>query len=52
MTSNLARVLKRMIERGNTEGISEKIDMFYATNKISEEDYDALQIMINPKKPE
>lgn len=35
----LYRTLKRMIERGMTEGLSEKISIFYATNKITGEEY-------------
>ena len=32
----LYRTLKRMIERGQTEGIETKLDIFYAADKISE----------------
>ena len=32
----LYRTLKRMIERGQTEGIENKLDIFYAAGKISE----------------
>ena len=38
----LFRVLKRMIEKGNTEGLQEKIDVFYATNKLTETEYNDL----------
>ena len=38
----LYRVLKRMIERGQIEGIEDKIDVFYAANKLSKEEYDSL----------
>ena len=31
----LYRTLKRMIERGNIEGMAEKLDIFYAANKIT-----------------
>lgn len=43
----LFRILKRMIERGNTEGIYEKIDVFYATNKITKEEYIELTELLN-----
>ena len=35
----LYRTLKRMIERGKTEGLEEKLDFFYAADKISKEEY-------------
>lgn len=43
----LFRTLKRMIERGQTEGIEEKIDIFYAANKITESQYNELLEMLN-----
>ena len=38
----LYRTLKRMIERGNTEGIEKKLDIFYAANKLTEMEYTEL----------
>jgi len=38
----LYRVLMRMIERGQTEGLAEKIDVFYAADKLTEAEYEAL----------
>lgn len=35
----LYRTLKRMIERNQTEGMSEKLDIFFAANKITEDEY-------------
>ena len=32
----LYRTLKRMIERGNVEGMEEKLDIFFAADKITE----------------
>lgn len=42
----LYRVLKRMIERGQTDGMSEKLDVFYATGKITEAQYTELTQML------
>ena len=42
----LYRVLKRMIERGKTKGLSEKLDVFYATGKLSEARYTELSDML------
>lgn len=44
----LYKVLKRMIERGITENITEKLDVFYAADKITEEEYSELISMITP----
>jgi len=38
----LYRTLKRMIERGLTDGMTEKLDVFYAANKITEAQYTEL----------
>lgn len=43
----LFKVLKRMIEKGNVLGITDKIDVFYAANKLSEEEYNELIEMLN-----
>ena len=42
----LYRTLKRMIERGNTEGMVEKLDIFYAADKITEAEYTELMSML------
>ena len=38
----LYRTLKRMIERGNTEGMAEKLDIFYAADKLTADEYKEL----------
>lgn len=38
----LYRTLKRMIERGQTAGIEEKLDIFYAADKLTEDEYTEL----------
>lgn len=43
----LYRTLKRMIERGQTGGMEEKLDIFYASNKITEAEYTELIAMLN-----
>lgn len=35
----LYRTLKRMIERGQTEGIESKLDIFFAAGKLTESEY-------------
>lgn len=35
----LYRTLKRMIERGQVAGMAEKLDIFYAADKITESEY-------------
>lgn len=42
----LYRTLKRMIERGQTDGIETKLDIFYAAGKISEAEYSELVGML------
>ena len=38
----LYRTLKRMIERGQTEGLEAKIDIFFAAGKLVEDEYQEL----------
>ena len=42
----LYRTLKRMIERGNTDGMEAKPDIFFAANKLSEAEYTELTEML------
>jgi hypothetical protein len=42
----LYRTLKRMIERGQVEGMEEKLDIFFAANKITEAEYAELIAML------
>lgn len=42
----LYRTLKRMIERGQTEGLEEKIDIFFAAGKLTETEYNELMGML------
>lgn len=41
------RTLKRMIERGQTDGIEEKLDVFYAADKLTEAEYTELIAMLS-----
>ena len=43
----LYRTLNRMIERGNTDGLAEKIDIFFAAGKLSEAEYTELVGMLH-----
>ena len=40
----LYRTLKRMIERGQTNGLEEKIDIFFAAGKLTESEYQELML--------
>lgn len=42
----LYRTLKRMIERGQTSGMEEKLDIFFAANKLTEGEYRELISML------
>ena len=45
----LYRTLKRMIERGQTTGLAEKLDIFYAMGRISEGEYKELAELLAEK---
>lgn len=44
----LYRTLVRIIERGRTEGLEEKIDIFFADEKLTEVEYAELIRMLHP----
>ena len=41
---------KRMIERGQTAGLAKKLDIFYAANKLTDEQYAELTEMLTEKE--
>ena len=43
----LYRTLKRMIERGNIDGMAEKLDIFFAADKLTAEEYDELVALLD-----
>lgn len=46
----LYQVIKRMIERGQTEGLESKIDIFYAADKLTSKEYGELTAMLHDGK--
>lgn len=42
----LYRTIKRMIEKGQTAGLEEKIDIFFAAGKLAETEYTTLVGML------
>lgn len=45
----LYRTLKRMIERGQTDGLEAKIDIFFAAGKLTEDEYNELMNLLKAK---
>jgi transcription initiation factor IIE alpha subunit len=43
----LYRVLKRLIENSQTDGLAEKIDIFYAAGKLTDTEYTELTGMLS-----
>lgn len=43
----LYKLLKRMIEKGDTDGLNDKIDVFYAAGKLTDEQYKELTELLN-----
>jgi hypothetical protein len=42
----LYRTIKRLIEKGQTDGLREKIDIFYAADRLTKEEYEELTGLI------
>lgn len=43
----LYRILRRMVERGNIEGMMEKLDIFLAADRITIDEYNDLTSLLN-----
>lgn len=43
----LYRTLQRLVERGQAEGLEEKLDLFYALDKLTETEYHELIGMLH-----
>lgn len=48
----LYRILKRMIERGQTEGMEKKLDIFFAADKLTQKEYTELAGLLNAGEAE
>ena len=46
----LFRTLKALITKGKTDGLAEKIDVFFATGKLSNEEYEELTEQLTGSK--
>lgn len=46
----LYRTLRRMIERGNTAGMAEKLDIFLAADRITIDEYNELTAMMQAEQ--
>ena len=47
--SDLFYVLKAMIDKGKTDGLEHKIDIFYAAGKLTDEEYNILIELLKEK---
>lgn len=48
----LKRTCKRMIERGSIEGLGNKLDVFYAAGKLTDDEYKELTAHLEAKQQE
>lgn len=46
----LYRTLQRLIERGQSDGLEAKIDLFYSLDKLTEKEYHELTALLHPEK--
>lgn len=46
----LFRTCKRLIERGRTDGLENKIDRFWAAGKLTDAEYDELIALLHPEQ--
>lgn len=46
----LYRTIRRLIQRGSTAGLEEKIDIFFAADKLTAEEYRELLALLQEEK--
>lgn len=46
----LYNTCKRMIDRGQTAGMAKKLDIFYAANKLTDDEYEELTELLTEKE--
>lgn len=46
----LYRICKRMIQRGSTQGLGEKLDIFFAADKLTTDEYTELTALLAEKE--
>mgnify|MGYP000866229083 CR=1 FL=1 len=46
----LYRICKRMIQRGQTAGLAEKLDIFFAADKLTTDEYTELTALLAEKE--
>ena len=44
--SALAKIIKKLIEKGRTDGLRERIDVLFAAGRLTEEEYNTLVEML------
>lgn len=45
----LYNAIKQLIERGRTEGLAEKVDVFYLVGKLTETEYKKITAALEPQ---
>uniref|UniRef100_UPI0037DC2206 hypothetical protein n=1 Tax=Methanobrevibacter smithii TaxID=2173 RepID=UPI0037DC2206 len=48
----LSKVIRSLIQKGETEGMREKIDIFYAASRLSDKEYTELVELLKEKEEE
>ena len=48
----LIQILTRMIERGNTVGLQDKLDIFYAVGRLTQDQYQELTNLLTERSQE
>lgn len=48
----LYKVIMALIKKGKTEGLEEKVDIFYADGKLTDEEYEAIMAALHPETEE
>ena len=46
----LYRICKRMIDRGQTAGLAEKLDIFFAADRLTADQYQELKALLDGKE--
>lgn len=52
MHTSTYKLVMRLIAIGKTDGLADKVDIYYANNRLTDEEYEEIMSILNPPEDE
>lgn len=52
MHTSTYKLVMRLIAIGKTDGLADKVDIYYANNRLTDEEYEEIMSILNPVEDE